>query len=622
MLMAYSILHNISTLFPQLYSENSYEFNILVDEITDSDPRCNNPNCNIILRPHQLSLLYRCIQYENEPIKLRNFNKLNNIVNNNDHFIPNIGIIADRVGSGKSFVVLSIIRVNNIIARDNTIIMTSGLNNLTFSFKNDKKIIRTNMIVIPHNLCTQWEAYIKRYGGFNYKVINNRKNMFSFIETLDEDLDIILVTATYYNNISKYFHENRITLQRVIFDEVDSLNIPGCLNIDANFIWFVTASYGNILYPKGFTKYDFTIGKYIWCANGIKNSGFIKNIFLDLYSNIPKEFTKVLVIKNSEPYIEGSLNLPMMNFYNIKCKTPLMINILNGIVDKNIIDSLNAGDSNAAMSFINPNNKDSEDNIVSLLIDKLKKQITNHNLRLNMINEYVYDTEQERDLDRQTLIKRITDTENKIKLITERITTTNTCSICYDTIENKTITKCCQNSFCFACIHIWLNKKALCPMCKSNLISNDLFVVSAEPKIETMYISDDDVNETFDKLKNLEILLKKKKDSKILIFSSYENTFTQIIPILSKLHIHFDYIKGNGNQINATINKYKTGNLNVLLINTRNYGSGMNLENTTDVIMFHKFDTQLENQVIGRAHRLGRDTPLNVYYLLHDNEMK
>ena len=84
----------------------------------------------------------------------------------------------------------------------------------------------------------------------------------------------------------------------------------------------------------------------------------------------------------------------------------------------------------------------------------------------------------------------------------------------------------------------------------------------------------------------------------------------------------FDYIKGNSNQINSIVNKYKKGNLNVLLINTRNYGSGMNLENTTDIIMFHKFDTQMETQVIGRAHRLGRTSPLNIYYLLHENECK
>jgi SNF2 family DNA or RNA helicase len=135
-------------------------------------------------------------------------------------------------------------------------------------------------------------------------------------------------------------------------------------------------------------------------------------------------------------------------------------------------------------------------------------------------------------------------------------------------------------------------------------------------------ISEDVVNEKFDKLKNLEILLKSKKEAKILIFSNFDNTFHKITPILDKLSVRYEYIKGNGDQIKAVVHRYKSNVLDVLLVNTRNYGTGMNLENTTDIIMLHKLDTQLETQVIGRAHRFGRIGALNVYYLLHENEIK
>jgi SNF2 family DNA or RNA helicase len=56
-------------------------------------------------------------------------------------------------------------------------------------------------------------------------------------------------------------------------------------------------------------------------------------------------------------------------------------------------------------------------------------------------------------------------------------------------------------------------------------------------------------------------------------------------------------------------------------MNTQHFGSGLNLENTTDMILFHKFDTESEKQVIGRAQRYGRNEPLNVHYLLYENEM-
>ena len=85
--------------------------------------------------------------------------------------------------------------------------------------------------------------------------------------------------------------------------------------------------------------------------------------------------------------------------------------------------------------------------------------------------------------------------------------------------------------------------------------------------------------------------------------------------------IRHRFLKGNHPTVACIEREYRTGTLDVLLVNTSNYGSGLNFENTTDVVMLHKFDTDIEHQVIGRAPRCGRTTPLNVWYLLHDNEI-
>jgi SNF2 family DNA or RNA helicase len=116
--------------------------------------------------------------------------------------------------------------------------------------------------------------------------------------------------------------------------------------------------------------------------------------------------------------------------------------------------------------------------------------------------------------------------------------------------------------------------------------------------------------------------LKNKEDAKILLFAAFDNTFNNVVPILKKLGTHYEYVKGNSNQIRCTIERYKEGNTKVLLMNTQHFGSGLNLENTTDMILFHKFDTENEKQVIGRAQRYGRKEPLNVHYLLYENEMR
>ena len=58
------------------------------------------------------------------------------------------------------------------------------------------------------------------------------------------------------------------------------------------------------------------------------------------------------------------------------------------------------------------------------------------------------------------------------------------------------------------------------------------------------------------------------------------------------------------------------------MLNTNHYGTGLNLENTTDLIFYHKMSCDMEKQVIGRAQRVGRTSDLNIHYLFQDNEIK
>jgi SNF2 family DNA or RNA helicase len=159
---------------------------------------------------------------------------------------------------------------------------------------------------------------------------------------------------------------------------------------------------------------------------------------------------------------------------------------------------------------------------------------------------------------------------------------------------------------------------------------SDLFVIDETSVDQSTDVQEEVViditkpNKKNDKYQNLELImnsLKEKTDAKVLIFAAYDNTFINVVPVLQRLGTRYEYVKGNGNQIKCTIERYKEGNTQVLLMNTQHFGSGLNLENTTDMILFHKFDTENEKQVIGRAQRYGRKEPLNVHYLLYENEM-
>lgn len=698
---------------------HSLDFDIDVDELTEDDARAPNPiGININLKPHQQTLLARCIEYENSSIKLKQFNELAPYVDTNDHFNTSMAILGDRVGAGKSYVILSLLASNDITNKTDLRIKSHGFNKVVYYIKNKETSIKTNLLVVPHNLAAQWEYYIKTFGGKQkYKVIKTQKALDALLTearntsedddessdavdavdsesssdeveetTLDDNghevhvqgnrtyvsidvnallpstssasssthvassktrslvrtnvprtkspieviggYNLIVVTSTLYNKLATFLTFHKIKLQRAIYDEVDNLNVPGCKEVQANFFWFVTASYGNVIYPKGQNKYEPSIGRYVWYANGIKHSGFLKNILMDLYYNVSMNLMKVLVVKNRESYVEKSLSLPEMISHYIQCKTPYTINVLNGLVDRTILNYLNADDIQGALQYVSSSQKSNEDNIITRVIDKYTRQVTNINLQINTAREYLYDTEAERTDVLSRLEKQLEQVQKKIDAITERIKNNDLCTICYETVDRKTVTSCCQNTFCFKCINLWLAQRKLCPLCKIPLDITQLYVIDndvvdpVDNKEEVEHLDATQPNAQNDKYQNLELILQNiNKDAKLLIFSAYENSFTNVIPILQRLNIKFDNLKGNGYQIQATIDRYKNGDVKVLLVNTRQYGSGLNLENTTDMILFHKFDTEIEKQVIGRAQRFGRKQQLNVHYLLYENEM-
>jgi SNF2 family DNA or RNA helicase len=130
----------------------------------------------------------------------------------------------------------------------------------------------------------------------------------------------------------------------------------------------------------------------------------------------------------------------------------------------------------------------------------------------------------------------------------------------------------------------------------------------------------DDFTRKQNKFENLKrIVANRGPNNKFLIFSDFEQSFGRMTPYLDVTGLRYAQIKGNS--VNETIRKYRANELDALLVNSRNYGSGLNLENTTDIILFHKFENQLEKQIIGRAQRPGRTSSLNVWYLLNVNEM-
>lgn len=685
------------------------------DTLNHKSIRADQPErIKIPLKEHQKTMLHACQKLESmRPIQ----------INADQQLITQMGVVGDKVGSGKSYDILALI-ANRPYLTPNLGFSTLNDNHQIKLYPDNSKLkhAKLNILCVPHGIVEQWRKYITGFTDLNVVVVNNHRSLkailkdYALDENGEEDVvdliikiacesigqappepmkkktassgrdtkyyrlldsgmkadpqyeklisqygtldmsklkrtEIILVSSTMYNEVAFYLRIGNHLVDRLIFDEADSINIPNNLQVPAIFYWFVTSSLEVLCNPKGVEK-KVTIKKTRHRWNGpqtyeevkyikekaIKSTGFIKNTFEQYEGNFSRDY---FFLKNENKFIEDSFTLPDPITYIIICLDNLHIKVLNGIVSNDILRMLNAGDVESAIGRLSVEQK-SEDNIIKAVTSKLEDKIKNVRSELEVKKQKVYVTPKAKQEALERSHKRIAELKSKIRSIEKRISEVEQCEICYDTITRPTVTGCCQNVFCFECLAMALSGKSVCPKCRSATSIQEVMVMgeekeeAAKPKKKASKDPYTDLLEEIqeeskkkDKNANLDEILKlkalerdtMKKPVKILIFSEYDNSFNS--KIINKLETHklrHGKIKGNGMVINSVLRKYRGEELDVLLVNSRYFGAGINLENTTDIIILHRMGADLEKQVIGRAQRLGRTTSLRIWKLYYNNE--
>ena len=69
-------------------------------------------------------------------------------------------------------------------------------------------------------------------------------------------------------------------------------------------------------------------------------------------------------------------------------------------------------------------------------------------------------------------------------------------------------------------------------------------------------------------------------------------------------------------QEKKNIRLFKEGKVRVLFLNSNYNGAGINLQESTDIILYHDMNEDMKKQIIGRANRIGRKLQLSVHYLI------
>ena len=575
--------------------------------LNEDSAQCSTPKSIVLpLKSHQKTMLNSMLQLESSLVSL----------NNQSTIHTSIGVCADCTASGKSLIVLACIANCPVLTPKMKVQMQFGTLVHVSNTHISEMCTHLNLIVVPHSCVQQWIAYITNHTKLKYVSITRRNHISSFkLENISQEIQIVLVSNTMYND---FIDTVNCVWSRVVYDEADSIAIPNTCSPQANFIWFVTSSLQNLLFPSGtyfvrsqLPESNRTIitRKYI---DGIKRNGFIKETFRMLERYEANSILKHIILKNKNSFVRESYNLqnPVVNI--IPCRTPVYMHVINGFVTQDIMQMLNAGNISGAIERTGVSVETCE-NIVTSITQNYETQLHNTKLQYECVQhmEYTRTLDKERRL--QNLQEEINKLESTIESIKERIENykTSVCPICIDCPRNPITTSCCKNVFCFECITRSLERRCVCPMCRSSLGPENIIAIGESQQKHTLPTKDEAFID----------ILKNTQHGKFLVFSAHDQSFKGIEQSLESMNKPCVKLIGSGSRINNIIHEYKHGNIDVLMLNANHYGTGLNLENTTDLVFYHKMNHDMESQVIGRAQRFGRQSVLRIHYLFQENEI-
>ena len=127
-------------------------------------------------------------------------------------------------------------------------------------------------------------------------------------------------------------------------------------------------------------------------------------------------------------------------------------------------------------------------------------------------------------------------------------------------------------------------------------------------------------NKTSSKLEMLELIIEEvyENKGKILVFSQYVETLIEIEKKLKFQNVNIFHGGLNQDEKNTIIENFKnTDEPSAMLVSIKAGSVGLNLQEASTVVLFDRWwNPAVENQAIGRAHRIGSKEPVTAYKFL------
>lgn len=559
----------------------------LVDNMTTE---LAQPFKKLKLYPHQLETIKKM-----ESKEANRHKHINVDVNGSSCVVrSNIGILQNKVGSGKTLTCLGLMKRDTVKPMNTTRLFSTIASTEHFGCylqirkrENEVEKYSSNLVICSSTLINHWASECERVGVCYEKVVYKRD--IKTITERDEDEKeplVILCTETRYPDLYASMHDKM--WKRIFIDEPDSLKTRNMKFLHSEFVWLISATGGKI------TDTRFR-NQHLFNSLGLRDPSVIEALSVRVDETFSVDFKVKRVVH--------------------KCASHHVIDAIRGSVDNDIIELMQAGDIVGAIKKLGGESHDG--NIVDVLVRNLERERLKASNRKSECKEEKKAAEWERKI--QEIDKKI---ENvKLRFADAR---NQDCPICMESMQGKCVmVACCQNLICISCLLELEKTTKKCCMCREPIQKDKLMLFSEEKKSKdshnTPKKSDDEetTEHSSTGLKPrlqtaMELIEKLSKDAskKILVFSAHDTSFREVINSFKTRCLQ---VKGTAGQRKKAIAAFMTGKSNILLVNSRENGAGLNLQCATDLIKFHPFDKEIDKQVEGRVLRFGLKHAVSIH---------
>lgn len=523
---------------------------------------------------HQKANIYAMEQMEkNQCVRL----------NDSDVLEANVGILGDPPGTGKTKTIIGLICRDKMKWTGPLVDRKSQVcSNVDGSIRivrvDTQPCIQTTLIVTPPSIFGQWESELKE-SDLSYKMIKERAAM-----TDVEKYEVVVVTISMFNSLMEKYRE--LVFKRFVYDEMDSAYIPNMAEVKAGFQWFVSATFSEVI-------------------DTIRRSRRIhhmKHLFMNILSfeYSQHRLLETITVRSTER-LRNLRPVPMeyeSKFYDVN-RAPV-VNALGEYMDRNLIAMIDAGNIRDAIRHLGGDEESTD--IAALLRGRAANELAEAERK---VDEYKGRQRDEWVTRLAAARRKMDDIERKIVAIQE-----DDCSLCAVKMVYPVLVGCCQHLGCAKCMVKWVNQHHSCPFCRHanphlthirGVPQNQDPDSPGEMKIASPHTK-------FDYLVNIA-----RAGKKVLLFASHDNQFKEISAALQAHGISYGMLTGAVSRREAILTAYTKGDTRVLILNSRLNGAGLNLQVSTDIVMWHSMSAPLTKQLIGRALRYGLDHPIVVH---------